>query len=110
MEIKTLADLKLLHRAINGGWNVSDEMKKKVVDQAANLVGDPDPKIALLAMKVLISADSADDKKALAEQRRQEAEHARKLQLIELAVKLGIAQPDSVTIGTVDRIASSGQE
>ena len=110
MEIKTLADLKLLHRAINGGWNVSDEMKQRVVDQAANLVGDSDPKIALLAMKVLISADSADDKKALAEQRRQEAEHARKLQLIELAVKLGIAQPDSVTIGTVDRIASSGQE
>ena len=110
MEVKTLADLKLLHRAINGGWNVSDEMKQRVVDQAANLVGDSDPKIALLAMKVLISADSADDKKALAEQRRQEAEHARKLQLIELAVKLGIAQPDSVTIGTADRIASSGQE
>lgn len=110
MEVKTLADLKLLHRAINGGWNVSDEMKQRVVDQAANLVGDSDPKIALLAMKVLISADSADDKKALAEQRRQEAEHARKLQLIELAVKLGIAQPDSATIGTTDRIASSGQE
>ena len=105
-----MADLKLLHRAINGGWNVSDEMKQRVVDQAANLVGDSDPKIALLAMKVLISADSADDKKALAEQRRQEAEHARKLQLIELAVKLGIAQPDGVTIGAVDRIASSSQE
>lgn len=105
-----MADLKLLHRAINGGWNVTDEMKQRVVEQAANLVGDSDPKIALLAMKVLISADSTDDKKALAEQRRQEAEHARKLQLIELAVKLGIAQSDGVTIGAIDRIASSSQK
>ena len=107
MEIETLADLKLLHRAISGGWNVTDEMKKKSLENTAKLTEHPDPKIALLATKVLISADSADDKKALAEQRRQEAEHARKLQLIELAVRLGIAQPDSVTIGTVDRIASS---
>ena len=110
MEVKTLADLKLLHRAINGGWNVTDEMKKKSLANTAKLTEHPDPKIALLATKVLISADSADDKKALAEQRRQEAEHARKLQLIELAVKLGIAQPDSVTIGAVDRIASSSKE
>jgi|688.fasta_scaffold400794_1 uncharacterized membrane protein len=110
MEIQTLADLKLLHRAINGGWNVSDEMKKKSLANTAKLTEHPDPKIALLATKVLIIADSSDDKKALAEQKRQEAEHARKLQLLELAIKHGLVADVGSGVRALDSSTSTVTE
>lgn len=107
MDIEKLADLKLLHRAIASGWNIADDVKQKCVVKASELVGSSDPKIALLAMKILIAADSADDRKAIEEQRRREAEHARKLELIQLAVKLGLVKSDSIAIGAVDSGSSA---
>ncbi len=110
VEIKKLSDIKLAGRSINEDWPVKPELRQSIIDQCQEIAASGDPELALAAMKVVLAADALNTRKREAEQKRQEAEHARKLQLIELAVKLGIAQPDGITIGAIDRIASSGQE
>ena len=79
------------------------------MSQVAKLTHHPNAKIALLAVRVLISADLADDKKAMAEQRRLEAEHARKLQLLELAIKHRLIANDGSATRGVDSEPSASK-
>lgn len=103
MDINTVADVRLAGRAINDEWPVTPEVRKKVVDRLVYLqeFGEKHS-VQVAAAKALQSADQINMKKRAEEQRRIEAEHARKLQLLEAAVKLGIVKPVGPGIGSMD--------
>jgi hypothetical protein len=102
LELDSLADIKLAGRAVNGNWPVTQEMREDLLRQLREIAanGDPDEKIA--AIKVVLAADTLNAKKEAQQQKQIEAEHARKLQLIELAHKLGIVHPVSGPIGVAN--------
>jgi hypothetical protein len=103
------SDYRLETRAENGLWPVTQEHRQKTVDSAFRDLDDADPRVVDAARKYLLAVDNANDKKKELEQRRLDSEHARKLQLIELAVKLGIARPDTKPTGISDRGSSEGE-
>lgn len=106
VEIETVADIRLAGRAINEDWPVTQELRGSLIQQMQDILTAGDPELCIAAAKVLLAADALNAKKREVEQRKLDAEHARKLQLIELAVKLGIARPDPESVGSPDRIAS----
>lgn len=56
-------NLALVRRAIRGGWNVPDRVKKLVVEQMESIVqGSDDPRNVIGASRVLLSADSIDQR------------------------------------------------
>jgi hypothetical protein len=105
MELETIADIKLAGRAMNDDWPVSPAMRQKVFDQLELVLTNGDPELRVAASKVILAADLANLRKREAERKRNEAEHARKLQLIELAHKLGLVKSDSGATGSVGIIA-----
>lgn len=107
MQLETVADIKLAGRAINEDWPVSTEHRKFLIEEMISIARGGDPELSIAAAKVVLAADALNTKKQEAEQKRLNAENARKLQLIELAVKLGIARHDGEPAGITDRIASS---
>jgi hypothetical protein len=109
MEVKTLADIKLVGRSVNEDWPVSPELRETVISQLHDLAASGDPDLAIAASKVIIAADALNIRKREAEQKRLEAEHARKLQLIELAVRVGIIGNDGETARAMDSVASAGK-
>ena len=90
MNVETMAD-KLELRAIRNGWPISDEKRQIIIDRAMTRATCGDPDIEDKAAKIVIAADLVNLKQQQLEQKQIEAEHARKLQLIEAAIRLGIA-------------------
>lgn len=66
-----------------------------------------DPGIEEDATRTLIAADALELKRQVFEQRRIESEHARKLQLIEAAVKLGLVSNAVGGAGAIPHQSSS---
>jgi len=92
MEIRSLADVKLVGRAIRKGWNVPDEIKSECVAQlAAIAAGAEKDSDRVAAIKALMVADSIDAK-------RDKDDEDRRLQLLELAQR--------IPIGELTRLAS----
>ncbi len=92
MEIRNLADVKLVGRAIRKGWNVPDEIKLECVAQlAAIAAGAEKDSDRVAAIKALMVADSIDAK-------RDKDDEDRRLQLLELAQR--------IPIGELTRLAS----
>lgn len=106
MNTDTIAD-KLELRAIKEGWPVTDGTRKQIIERAMLRAACGDPDIEDKAAKIILAADVVNLKRQQIEQKQIEAEHARKLQLIELAVKLGIAGDDSSGAGILDSTAST---
>ena len=90
MELETVSDIKLATRAFNAGWNVPIDTRKMVVERATMRAQCGDPEIEEHAGKLLLAIDKFNHSVFESEQKRIDAEHTRKLQLIELAVKLGL--------------------
>lgn len=90
MELETIADIKLATRAFNEGWQVSEEIRKRVITEAYKRATCGDPDVEDKAGKLLLAIDKFNHDVLEAERKRLDAEHARKLQLIETAVKLGL--------------------
>ena len=107
MEISTLADIKLAGRAINEDWPVNQELRSEIVETLTEIVRSGVPDFQLAASKVLLAADALNAKKREIERKRLEAEHARKLQLIEAAVKLGIVGNAGGSAGAIPGQSSS---
>jgi len=99
LDLESVADIKLATRAFNQGWDVPAEVRRKVVERAAMRAECGDPEIEDHAGKLLLAIDKFNHSVSEAEQKRLEAEHARKLQLIELAVRIGAVQPFGGTVG-----------
>ena len=109
VEIKKLADIKLAGRSINEDWPVRPELRQSIIDQCQEIAESGDPELALAAMKVVLAADALNIRKREAEQKRQEAEHARKLQLIELAIRSGLVVNDDTAVRAMDCITSASE-
>ena len=102
MDLVTKADIRLIGRAVRNGWPVDDELKASVISQLKGFVSGGDPKLSVEASKVLLAADALNLKKEQQEQKRIEAEHARKLQLIEVAARIGLNGADAGGTGGGD--------
>ena len=87
-------DRQLEQRALKEGWDIPAGKRAEVIRKTIERATCGDFEIEEAATRTLIMADALAIKRQQAEQRRLEAEHARKLQLIELAVKLGIVGND----------------
>ena len=87
MEINTTRDLGLVNRAIKERWNVDREAIK-----AALMVCLQDPDLAPKAAKILLDADTLDEKRDAAEERRLLKENEQRLRLLELAQSVPIAE------------------
>jgi hypothetical protein len=102
VEIETVADQRLVARAIREGWPVSEDMKKKLVEKTFARATCGVPEFEEAATKTLVAMDKRNQELRNEELKRIEAEHTRKLQLIELAVKLGIAGNEQHATGAID--------
>jgi hypothetical protein len=104
-----LMEEKLERRAIKEGWPITAEMKQKILEKtyARATCGIPD--IEEHATKSIVAMDKRNQELRTEEQRRIEAEHARKLQLLELAVKIGIVGDDGRAVGNSASVSSAGK-
>ena len=105
MNLETL-ERKLEQRALREGWDMPEGTRKAVIAKTIDRATCGIPDIEEAATRTLIAADALTLKREAFEQRRLEAEHARKLQLIEAAVKLGLVGDVSARPGVVPGIAS----
>lgn len=110
MELGTIADIKLAARAFNEGWEVPADVRRTIIERAAIRAQCGDPEIEDHAGKLLLAIDKFNHAVLEAEQKRLDAEHTRKLQLIELAVKLGIARHDGEPARITDRVSPGGEQ
>lgn len=110
MELDTVADLKLAARAFNEGWSVPVEVRKAVIERAAVRAQCGDPEIEDHAGKLLLAIDKFNHSIIEAEQKRLKAEHDRKLQLIELAVRIGAIQPVGGAVGIAGPQSSESEQ
>lgn len=90
----TVADYRLESRAERELWPVTQSHREECVENALIDLRDADPRVRKAARDYLLRVDEANDKKTELEQKRIADEHARKLQYIELLVKLGVVVDD----------------
>lgn len=88
--MSTVPDWRLEARSENENWPVSQDHRRRCVENALTDLQDANPRVRDAARKYLLAVDLANQRKQEAEQKRIEAEHAKKVQLIEYAIKLGL--------------------
>jgi hypothetical protein len=103
----SVADWRLETRSENEGWPITQEHRKEAIDSALEDLRSEKPKVKDAARKYLLAVDLANMKKLESERKRIEAEHARKLQLIETAVKLGLVANVGIGTGAIPSKPSS---
>lgn len=87
---------------MNEGWPVSNEVKNEVVIALREIINSGVPDFVIPASRALMAADGLTQRERLAKEKTIDREHKRKLELIELAVKLGLVGDDNGSIGVVD--------
>jgi hypothetical protein len=100
VDTETIAD-KLELRAIKEGWPITPEQRATIIGRAMTRATCGNPDIEDRAAKILLAADAVNLKQKQLEQKTLEAEHARKLQLLEAAIRLGIVGDGHPTTGSV---------
>lgn len=105
MNIETIAD-KLELRAIKEGWPVTNDCRKTIIDRAMVRAQCGDPDIEDKASKIILAADLVNIKRQQVEQKQIEAEHARKIRLIEAAVQLGLVVDGRQPVGVIHQESS----
>ena len=95
-----IRDLRMIQKAMEQRWPIKQEYREALVKRLIRIIADPasSPREVTAASKALIAADSVN----IADDRKIQEEHKRKLELIELAHKLGIVGNDSGPVGVVD--------
>ena len=106
MKIESLNDIRLIGRSIKEDWPVSPEIKAEVVDALRNIVLSGVPDFVIPASRVLLAGDALNQRRKAQDEKKLELEQRRKLELIELAVKLGLVRDDRDTIGVVAKNSS----
>lgn len=99
----------MIHRAIVSGWEIPEDLKGEIIQRNAELTRSPDDRIAIAASKNLVAIGALHLKHEQVIQQQIEAEHARKLQLIELAVRSGLVVNDDAATRAMDCITSPGE-
>lgn len=106
MQPETL-ERKLEQRALREGWDIPAGERERVIAKTIARATCGDPDIEEAATRTLIAVDALELKRAEIERKRLEAEHARKLQLIEAAVKLGLVVDAGGSSGAIPSQPSS---
>ena len=101
-----MIEQKLEQRALREGWDIPPGKRKEVIARTIERATSGIPDVEEQATRTLLAADALALKREMFEQRRAEAEHARKLQYIELLVKAGLVVDDNGTTGNVGAIAA----
>jgi len=101
VNLESIADIRLVGRAMNEGWPISIDVKNEVVTALRGIVNSGIPDLVIPASRALMAADGLTQRERLAKEKQIDREHKRKLELIELAVKLGIVRDDNGTVGVV---------
>ena len=83
-------------------WPITGEQKKSIVSQLMNIMESGIPDLQIPASRALMMADALNQKRQAMQEKKLELEQKRKLELIELAHKLGIVGNDGGSIGVVD--------
>jgi hypothetical protein len=94
----------MAQKALEQRWPIKQEYREALVKRLMRIIADPNSSAREVtsASKALIAADLAN----VAEDKNLEQEQKRKLELIELAHKLGIIGDDIGSIGVVDSQSS----
>ena len=87
-------------------WPITAEQKKSIVSKLIDIMDSNIPDLQIPASRALMMADALNQKRQAAQEKKLEQEQKRKLELIELAHKLGIIGDDSGSIGVVDSQSS----
>ena len=101
-----LIEQKLEQRALREGWNIPPGKREEVIARTIERATSGIPDVEEQATRTLLAADALALKREMFEQRREEAEHARKLQYIELLIKAGLVVDDNAGTGNVDTITA----
>ena len=94
----------MAQRALEQRWPIKQEYREALVKRLMRIIADPNSSAREVtsASKALIAADLVN----VADDKNLEQEQKRKLELIELAHKLGIVGHDGGSIGVVDSQSS----
>lgn len=109
LKIESLNDIRLVGRSIKEDWPVSPEIKSEVVAALRDIVSSGVPDFVIPASRVLMAGDMLNQRRQAAEEKKLQQEQQRKLELIELAVKLGLVRDDSLPVRGLDEDASRVQ-
>jgi hypothetical protein len=90
MELNSVSDVKLVARALTSGWlDGFEERRKKAVHDLFDVVENcEDPDMKVKAFTALVRADAADLKRQEVVLKKQEADDAKRLRLLELVKQL----------------------
>ena len=83
-------------------WPITGEQKKSIVSKLMDIMESGIPDLQIPASRALMMADALNQKRQAMQEKKLEQEQKRKLELIELAHKLGIIGDDGGSIGVVD--------
>lgn len=106
IEIEKHKDIRLAGRIINEDWPISAEAKESIVDKLLFIVEHGDPELQIAASRTLMVGDALNQKRRALAEKKLALEHKRKLELIELAHKLGIVGDDGGANRVIDSESS----
>ena len=86
---------------MNEDWPINGEQKKSIVEKLMDIMESGIPDLQIPASRALMMCDSLNQKRQALQEKKLALEQKRKLELIELAHKLGIVGHDSGSTGVV---------
>ena len=87
---------------MNEDWPITGEQKKSIVSKLMDIIESDIPELQIPASRALMMADALNQKRQSMQEKKLEQEQKRKLELIELAHKLGIVGNDCGSTGVID--------
>ena len=93
MELNTIADIKLVGRAMREDWPTPIETKQEAVNALMDVIRLRDPELSIAAFTALVKADLANIKNAELEAKERERDEQRRLRILEFLRAIG---PDEV--------------
>jgi hypothetical protein len=106
LNIESINDIRLVGRAMKEDWPVSPEVKAEVVEALREIISSGIPDLVIPASRALMAGDALNQRRRALEEKKLAAEQQRKLELIELAVKLGLVRDDRDAVRVVDKKSS----
>lgn len=91
---------------MNEDWPIIKEQKESIVEKLMTIVEHGDPELQIAASRTLMMADALNQKRQALQEKKLALEQKRKLELIELAHRLGIVGNDGGSIGVIDSQSS----
>lgn len=104
----SVADVRLVARAMKNDWPTTPEIKSKVIESMVNLLSLGDPKVTIAVHEALVKADLANLKRAELEAKEKERDEQKRIRLLEFLKSCGpdeigkLAQSSGVSVGVTE--------